>query len=291
MTLRETFAPVALAGLGLLRRFVPPPHGAFRILLFHDVPAALSTAFSALIADIAQRDGFLTPAQAVARLKGDAPPADGRVPCLISFDDGFASNRRIAEDVLAAHQVKGLFFVCPGLIDLAPAERPAAVARGIFDGRVAPESPQASAPLMEWDDIRALSEAGHEIGAHSMTHRRLAGLDPQQLAGEVGGSCDRLTDRLGRPPTWFAWPFGDIGSVDADALSAIGRHVPFCRSGVRGINRPGQNRLTIFADHIDLAASPAWRALTMAGGLDGRYRTARARLSELAAANHAQTGP
>jgi len=287
MMLRNALAPVALVGLGLLRSFMPPPPGAFRILIFHDVPKTSETAFSDLMDRIARSDGFVTPADAASRLKGDAPISDRRVPCLISFDDGFASNRHVTEAILARHGVKALFFVCPGLIDLPPDRRPNAVAGGIFRGRVAPESRDATTPLMGWDDLRALAAAGHEIGAHSMTHRRLVGLDPVQLREEVDGSCRRLTDALGKPPDWFAWPFGDIGSVDVDALSAIAQRVPLCRSGVRGVNRPGQNRLAIFADHIDLTAPVPWQALTIAGGLDSRYRRARARLAELAA----QAGP
>jgi peptidoglycan/xylan/chitin deacetylase (PgdA/CDA1 family) len=282
MTLRELFAPLALAGWRLIRRLAPPSGGAFRILLFHDIPDTQSNAFSALVERIASTEGFITPAEAVRRLQGSVSARDKRVPYLLSFDDGFASNRLIAETVLARHGVKALFFVCPALVDLPAAERPSAVAQGIFGGRKQSDHPDVTRPLMDWADIRALHLAGHEIGAHSLTHRRLAGLEEAALRMEVNGSCDRFGEVLGRAPDWFAWPFGDIESVDGPALEAIAQRVRFCRSGVRGLNRPGQHRLMVFADHIDLSASAAWQNLVMAGGLDWRYGAARTELARLA---------
>lgn len=180
--------------------------------------------------------------------------------------------------------MRALFFVCPWIIDLPPAERPAAVAQGIFGGRLSMYDAAARRPMMDWEDIRALAAAGHEIGAHSMSHRRLVGLSPADMQREIGGSCQRLAEILGRRPSWFAWPFGDIMSIDANALSVVGRHVQFCRSGVRGLNLPGQHRLVVFADHIDLESSASWQKLTILGGLDGRYRAARSRLFTLARA-------
>lgn len=284
MNLRYLAAVPALAAVQIRQRLVRPAPGSFRTLLFHDIMPEQYDRFAALIAAIASNEGFITPSQAAARLRGEMDGAAGQTRYLISFDDGFASNRDIAERVLAKHGVRALFFVCPGLVDLPLARRPEAVAQGIFDGRVASDSVIARRPLMEWDDIRALSAAGHEIGAHSLMHRRLAGLQKPILHREVTGSCDRLAEVLGRACTWFAWPFGDIDSLDQQALSAIARQVPFCRSGIRGLNRPGQNRLTIFSDHVDLSAPVPWQKLVLAGGLDVRYAGVRERLNRMAAA-------
>lgn len=292
MRLDSMLVSPALAGLNFLRWLAPAPAGAFRILLFHDITESQERAFSSLIDHISHTSGFLTPAEAAERLATRTAVVDERVPCLLSFDDGFSSNRRVAETVLRRHGISGLFFVCPGLVDLPSDEWPAAIARGIFDGRVGASDRRAQRPLMTWEDIRVLAAAGHEIGAHSMTHRRLAGLDRAAVEAEVAGSCERLRQVLGHAPRWFAWPFGDIASVDAPALGTIAQNAHFCRSGVRGINQPGQSRLTIFAEHVDLDTSELWQRLVVAGGLDGRYRAARATLAALAeAAGRAPASP
>ncbi len=292
MKVREMLASPLLAGLAVRQRLSPSPAGAFRILLFHDIPEVHQQTFADLIERIVKNNGFITPAEAAARIEGSSRSNDRHVPCLVSFDDGFASNRWAAERVLARFGVKALFFVCPGLIDLPPRERPAEVARGIFRARIAENAPAAQRPLMSWDDIGELAAAGHEIGAHSQTHRCLAALDPAALEHEVTGACERLTTVLGRHPAWFAWPFGDVDSIDEAGLATIARRVRFCRSGVRGLNRSGQHRLAIFAEHVDLSASALWQELAVRGGLDTRYREARRRILQLAeAADQVQALP
>lgn len=92
MRLRDIFAFVALSGMRLSHRYLRPPSGAFRILLFHDVPDSQQKAFAALMAEISSMGGFISPAEAMSRLMTDAPAGNNRVPCLVSFDDGFASN-------------------------------------------------------------------------------------------------------------------------------------------------------------------------------------------------------
>jgi hypothetical protein len=67
-------------------------------------------------------------------------------------------------------------------------------------------------------------------------------------------------------------------------LAIAAKRYRVCRSGVRGLNLPGQNRVALLADHIDLGSSFAWQRLTLEGGLDGRYRAARKRLATMARA-------
>ena len=135
---------------------------------------------------------------------------------------------------------------------------------------------------MSWDAIEALAAAGHTIGAHSLTHRRLSAVRGEDLAREILDSGARIEARLGTPVTWFAYPFGDIDSIDAEAMRIIAGRYRYCRSGVRGANDGTTHPLALRGDHIDLTALPAWRHLALEGGLDGRYRAARQRLDALA---------
>jgi peptidoglycan/xylan/chitin deacetylase (PgdA/CDA1 family) len=176
---------------------------------------------------------------------------------VLNFDDGFKGNRDVAERLLAPRDIKASFFVSPALVGR--------------DG------------YMGWNDLGALAKSGHVIGAHGMSHRRLAGLRGNDLESEVVQPSAAIAAELGQPPEWFAFPFGDIDSIDAAALTLIGRHYRLCRSGVRGPNVPGTHRLAVLADHVDLNASFAWQRLTVAGGLDGRYAQARERLRRWAA--------
>ena len=280
MRLREWAAGPMYVALSLAKCFTgPPPAGSFRLLLLHELRPEQEDAFAVLLHHIAERNGFLTPQQAEARLAG--AHSDNRVhePVLLSFDDGFASNFTVARTLLAERQIKALFFVCPGLIDLDPNAQQIAVRQRLFS--LPPSAPIER--LMGWDEVSALHEDGHVIGAHTMTHARLADLGPTQLADEIGASAERIAAQIGSRPDWFAFPFGEIEAVNEAAMRVIGHHYTYCRSGVRGLNHTATHPLALHADHMDLAATPAWRRLILAGGLDFCYRTARERLAAMAA--------
>jgi peptidoglycan/xylan/chitin deacetylase (PgdA/CDA1 family) len=73
-------------------------------------------------------------------------------------------------------------------------------------------------PLLDAGGVRELAAAGMEIGSHSATHVRLAGLDPDQLAAEVAASKADLAALLQTEIRGFAFPYG---SMDAAARRAV----------------------------------------------------------------------
>lgn len=67
----------------------------------------------------------------------------------------------------------------------------------------------AGSRVMNWDQLRALSEDPLcTIGAHSMTHPRLARLSDAELLEEMSRSREVISDELGRRPDFFAYPYG-----------------------------------------------------------------------------------
>lgn len=280
MSLRRLLAPGLLGFHRALSALGSSPAGAVRILVVHDVPEAWDAAFVQLLHHCRDRFGLIGPDEAARRLSGEAP-ADSRAPVLLTFDDGFASNFRVTAEILDPLGIKALFFVCPGLMDLPIEARPQAVSRHVFRGHV---PPPAAPALMEWEQLRALVAAGHSIGGHSATHDCLAGLDADELERQVGDSRHRIETELGISPVWFAFPFGDVASIDATSLAAIGRHYRFCRSGIRGLAHAGCPPLALPAESIDLSSDAAWRLLAAEGGLAPLYRRQRAQLRQWARA-------
>lgn len=256
--------------------------GGLCILLFHGVREGERSAFESIVARAAARGDLVTPAEAAAMLVGGASAAfSTRV--LISFDDGFASNAAIAAPILDRYDAKALFFVCPGLLEKSGDDQRSAVATGIFDGRRRGDlGPECA--LMTWSDLDGLAKKGHVIGSHTLHHRRLTTLSPGEMEDEIGGAAARIGRHLGTPPAWFAYPFGDIGSINLKGLQVAARYHSFCRSGVRGINRRGTPSLALRTQSIDLSRGRAWHLLATEGGFDWRYAEARRRLDTLALA-------
>lgn len=268
----------------LLRR---APHG-FRTLLFHHVPPERHETFARFVDHVAGVTDILTPAEAETWICSGCPPMrlrPGRVPVLFTFDDGFASNYRVALETLSARGVQAVFFVCPGLMDHPLERQRDAIAAGIFDGRVDGAALPPDLRLMSWNEVLDLRARGHAIGSHGLSHRRLSLLEDEALRAEIHGAADRLQEVLGQAPLWYAHAFGDVGSVSALALREIGGRHLLCRSGVRGLNDMGTPRLALRADQIDLDAPSAYRQGVLEGGLDSRYREARSRLDQLAGAS------
>jgi peptidoglycan/xylan/chitin deacetylase (PgdA/CDA1 family) len=73
-------------------------------------------------------------------------------------------------------------------------------------------------PLLSADGVRELAAAGIEIGSHSATHPRLAGICPDQLPTEIAGSRASLGALLGTQIRGFAYPYG---AMDASARAAV----------------------------------------------------------------------
>lgn len=85
---------------------------------------------------------------------------------------------------------------------------------------------------MDRRQLRELVDAGWEIGAHSLTHRALSGLDAASLQREIIGSRDLLAEISGAPPVSFAYPFGMHHSRVREMVAAAG--FPLACSGIRG---------------------------------------------------------
>ena len=71
---------------------------------------------------------------------------------------------------------------------------------------------------MSASQVSELAAAGMEIGSHSATHARLAGIDAGQLEAEVGDSKASIGELVGAPIRGFAYPYG---SMDAAARHAV----------------------------------------------------------------------
>jgi peptidoglycan/xylan/chitin deacetylase (PgdA/CDA1 family) len=259
------------------------PASGFRVLLFHHVTPGQMGAFERLLRYLIDEHRILTPAEAEAMLSGEPEHADNsRMPYLLTFDDGFLSQARIAKDILDPWGIKGIFFVCPGLIDTPREQDRETIAISIWDGAVTSNDLPDDIGLMSWSDVEALSALGHTIGSHGYTHRRLARLSENDLEQEVVGAGIRLAERLGVPPDWFAYPFGNLPSVDQRAIDTISGRYRFCCSGIRGLNSMRVHPLALFREQLGLEEPFKYQQLVVEGGLDFYYGSRTKRLQGLA---------
>jgi peptidoglycan/xylan/chitin deacetylase (PgdA/CDA1 family) len=74
-------------------------------------------------------------------------------------------------------------------------------------------------PLMGWEALGRLAEAGVELGAHTRTHRELRRASPAELEDEVEGCADHIVRETGHRPTSFAYPYGFVNAAAAGRVA------------------------------------------------------------------------
>ena len=139
----------------------------------------------------------------------------GRV-LAVTFDDAFASVRTYAAPILARHGVPATVFAPTAFMDGgADLEWPGVAhwKQTAFAGELA---------AMDWPQLRALSDAGWEVGSHTRTHPHLTELDDASLHEELRASRERCAEALGRPCRSIAYPYGDVDARVAAAAAAAG---------------------------------------------------------------------
>ena len=274
LSLFYSMGPILLPTYRVWRRMAgSTTDQGFRVLLFHDIPEDRMEGFARLVQYLASHHALMTPKQAEDVLEGQSLLfKEGQTPYLLTFDDGFESQARAAREVLEPLDVKAVFFVCPRLMDASGQEQRHQIAKQMFDGLILPDDLPKELSLMSWDSLNRLVTAGHTIGSHTGSHRRLSALGTESRVQEIVDSADLLESRINQAVRWFAFPFGDVGSIDASALEIIGRRYAYCCSGVAGPNNALTDPLGISRANIDLDLAFSYQLFVLEGGMDFRYR-------------------
>jgi peptidoglycan/xylan/chitin deacetylase (PgdA/CDA1 family) len=182
------------------------------VLCYHALsaswPAALSTTpdrFEGQISWLLRR-GYqpVTFAEAVA-----APPAKRTLA--ITFDDAYNSVLDLARPALDRVGAPATVFVATDY----PGRPEPMVWSGTDHWLGGPHEPELK--CASWDDLRALADAGWEIGSHTCSHPHLTRIADDALAEELAGSRARCETAIGRPCRSIAYPYGD---VDARVVAA-----------------------------------------------------------------------
>jgi peptidoglycan/xylan/chitin deacetylase (PgdA/CDA1 family) len=127
----------------------------------------------------------------------------------ITFDDGYAENMEFALPLLLERRIPTTYFVTWGNV---VEQRP-------FGHDLALGQPLA---VNSVDSIRAIANAGIEIGAHSRTHLDLGEInDPDVIFDEVITAGRELSQAISSPIRYFAFPFGQAANLNATAIQYL----------------------------------------------------------------------
>jgi peptidoglycan/xylan/chitin deacetylase (PgdA/CDA1 family) len=176
---------------------LPPRAVRCPMVYYHEVPARVQ--LSSHLATFLQA-GYrpVTMGRLVDGLEGQDEPPPG---CLVlTFDDGLASQFSAALPVLLEHGVPATFFVMPNFHD------------GVHR-------------YMTPRDLRALRDAGMEIGSHTLNHASLPallGLNYGAFQSEIVNSRLVLEEQLRRRVDLLAYPNGAWDHATASEVARAG---------------------------------------------------------------------
>lgn len=123
----------------------------------------------------------------------------------ITFDDGLRSLYTTGLPILRAHRVPAHLFLSTGAVD----------AGGRPGGR--------GAATLTWDMVEKLHQDGIAIESHTHRHPDLRQLSDAAILAECSTADALIERRTGRPPRYFAYPFG---CYDRRVAAQIARRYP-----------------------------------------------------------------
>jgi peptidoglycan/xylan/chitin deacetylase (PgdA/CDA1 family) len=112
-------------------------------------------------------------------------------PLLITFDDGLESVYHYAIPCLDEYNFKATIFCVAS-----------------FLGKASTWDVYRNSAHLSAEQVRTISDSGHEIGSHTLTHSNLTFINQSDLVRELRESKKILEDVTGKPVTSVSFPHG-----------------------------------------------------------------------------------
>jgi len=113
----------------------------------------------------------------------------------VTFDDGYGDNHAYALPILKRYQIPATFFITSGYIN-----QTACLAKETHS--------DVEHLFMTWAQIKELNLQGFGVGCHTVNHRILSSLVPNEIVYEIESSKMEIEKEIGRPVITFAYPHG-----------------------------------------------------------------------------------
>ncbi|MDB6021963.1 MAG: Polysaccharide deacetylase [Pedosphaera sp.] len=158
--------------------------------------------FTRQLAELAEA-GFSAPPY------GQVPAgANGKPTFCLAFDDGFLNAFQNALEPLAQHKFSAIQFLVADRI-------------GRFNEWEV-QLGDVREPLMDVSHVREWLAAGHQIGAHTLTHPFLTRVSFREAREEIFSGKQKLEDLFGLPIRHFCYPYGDRNEAIRDLVLEAG---------------------------------------------------------------------
>jgi len=257
-------------------KFAKKRVGIFPLIL-HDIPRQQTNYLKELLIKLKKENDFIDPKDFISVINGELSINDTHG--MLTFDDGFSSNYFFAKEVLDPLEIKAIFFVVTDFIDSHNDNRKSQeefIKQNYFLGKLPSDINMNQLQPMSWENLSELVRMGHTIGSHTKNHFRLSEINEDNLLKEeIIESANRIEEMLKIKVEHFAFPFGDIRSINKKALDIARTRYKYIFSGVRGRNSYGMDPFAIRRESLNLGDSYDFNRFVASGGLSFYYWRAR----------------
>ncbi len=177
-------------------------------------------------------------AAALDALEGKTDIPDRAV--VITFDDGLACAYENALPILLEYGYPGTVFVISGLLG--------------GHNNWCEEFGFPLRRMLTVAEMRALLDAGVDIGSHTVNHPSLGRTEADAVKHEICDSKSALEDLLGVEVSHFAYPFGSWSVMARDAVIEVG-YKGAC-STMSGLNKHGADTFLLRRSEIKGSDAP-----------------------------------
>jgi len=220
------------------------------VVNFHSTPKKFIPHFKEQVIFLKKRFHIIDPSQLTNYFDGSLKPETCAL--LFTFDDGLKNNL-YAAGVLNELGIRALFFVVPGFID-TPANGQKQFYLQHIRQRVDPsiDGEPEDLTAMSWQELKELCAAGHEIGAHTLTHTLVAkNSSLQNSENEILSCKTRIETALNGKVNAFCSINNTLESTGKKEKELIEKNYTFHFTTLPGYNASNQNRHFIKRRNIE----------------------------------------
>ena len=229
----------------------------FKILMFHDIEKKNFLKFEKILKNLKKNYNFVNPKNL------NNINQHGNI--LLTFDDGFESNYFFAKNVLNKLKIKAIFFIVTDLLEKKNKKK--------ILSRIVSKNSKQNYKFLKKKQIKELIKMEHLIGAHGKSHLRLSEISNlKELKEEIILPKKKILQQFKKKTYFFAYPYGDIKSIDKRSANIISREYKYLFTGIRGDNKVKTKINNIlFRENIVSNYSKSIIELFIKGYLDFRY--------------------